>query len=139
MPRSPSVQRRRRRLPVSKRVKDYFYIILALDSASDEIRRSAMRNAPKDLLLALTEIAQNIAAGHGDLDDSEYARLSKYASAITKVINKKTSLVKKKQLYQEGGFLGALAAPLLSSIVPQLIGSVVSNIIPSPGRRRSFY
>ena len=138
MPPSSRIQKRRKSVKVGKRVKEYFFILLALESASDEIRKSAMRNAPKDLLLAITEIARNLAAGNAHLDDSEYSLLKKYTDAITELIDGKTSLARRKQIVQEGGFLGALAGPLISSIVPQLIGSVGSNIIPTP-RRRRFY
>ena len=137
MPRSSRVQKRRQKLPVSKRVKEYFYIIIALQSASDEIRRAAIRHAPKQLLLAITEIAKNLALDNVVLKREEFLRLKEHAETITELIGAKTSDKRKKEIVQDGGFLAALAGPLISTLAP-VLGSVVSSIFTPRRQQRQW-
>ena len=120
---------------ISKRVKEYFFILLALDAASEEIQMSAMKNASKEFLLAITEIAKNIASGNVELTEEQYVKLNRYAKTINEIINKKTSEKRKRRLLQQGGFLGALAGPLIGALSP-LLSNLVSGLFPNRQRDR---
>lgn len=123
-------QRRSSKAIISKRVKEYFFILVALDAASDEVKMSAMEYAPKQFLLAITEIAKNIASGNVPLSDEEYEKLNRYAKSINEIIDKKTSMRRKRKILQQGGFLGILARPVVQALSP-LLSNLVSGLFPN--------
>ena len=124
---------RSRKARVSKHVKEHFFIILGLKALSDEVKKSIMKNASKDLILALMEIVSNVIYGNVDISSEHVRELKKHAKILQEMANRKTSMKRRREIVQQGGFLAALAGPLLAAVTP-LIGGLMKGFLPSSGR-----
>ena len=69
-----------------------------------------------ELVHCICDCVHNILQGNIPVNDIEKERLKRHRECLRKLVNKKTSYREKKQLIQEGGFLGAL--------IPSLVGLV---------------
>lgn len=112
---------------MSSRVKRQGHILQALAKAHPHVCKAILRGADKDLLQCLSECAHNVILGNVPLTTSQKAQLTKYKRQLRNVANKKTALKKKVKLVQTGGFLPALLAPLLGSIITPLTKAVIKG------------
>ena len=96
-----------------------------------------LKGADKDLLQCLSECAHNILRGNVHLTPNQKAKLTKYKQKIRQVADKQTSLKTKQKTFQTGGFLPALLAPLLSSVIAPLAGQAVKGIIKEVKKKRN--
>ena len=115
---------------VSKRVKEHLFILMAMKGASEEVKKSIMRNASKELILALMEIISNVIYGNVDISSSHAKELKRHADILLNFSHSKTSMKKRREIVQQGGFLAALAGPLMGALGP-LIGSLLGGVMPS--------
>ena len=81
-----------------------------------------LKGASPELTKALCECALNILKGNVKISASQKKKLSRYKKHLRLLVKKKTSLKKRKQLLQKGGFIGALLTPILS-----VLGSLLSG------------
>ena len=121
---------------MSARVKRQASVLKALAKAHPHICRVILKGADKDLLKCLSECAYNILRGNVKLKPAEKARLTKYKQKLRKVSDKKTSLKEKQKLVQTGGFLPALLAPLLTSVIAPLAGEAVKGIAKAVAKKK---
>ena len=99
--------------------------IRLLASSKPSVAKAIIEEGDKDLLLCLTEIALNVLKGNVPLTPHHKAKLCRHKTALRTIVKQKTSLRRKKEILQRGGFLPALLAPLIglaSSILPGLFG-----------------
>ena len=113
---------------MSARVKRQAPVLKALAKAHPHVCQVILKGADKDLLKCLSECSYNILRGNVKLKPAEKARLTKYKQKLRKVADKKTSLKHKQKLVQTGGFLPALPALLLTSVIAPLAGEAVKGI-----------
>lgn len=86
-----------------------------LGRCSSRERSAIIKHANKDLLLAISEVALNIAQQNIPLSSSQLSALRRHKQLLQLIASKKVShLKKRKLLVQKGGFLPLLLAPLLS-------------------------
>ena len=121
---------------MSTRVKRQAPTLKALAKAHPHVCQAILKGADKDLLKCLSECAYNILRGNVKLTAAEKARLTKYKQKLRKVSDKKTSLKKKQKLVQSGGFLPALLAPLLTSVIAPIAGEAVKGIAKAVAKKR---
>ena len=121
---------------MSTRVKRQANILKALATAHPHVCHVILKGADKDLLKCLSECAYNILQGNVTLTSAQKARLTKYKQKLRKVANRKTSLKEKQKLVQTGGFLPALLAPLLTSVIAPLAGEAVKGIAKAVAKKR---
>ena len=69
-----------------------------------------------DLVHCICDFVHNILQGNIPVTDEEKDRLKRHRHCLRELVKKKTSDEKRKQLIQEGGFLG--------SLIPTLVGLV---------------
>ena len=113
---------------MSSRVRRQAPILKVLANAHPHVCRSILKGADKDLLHCLSECAYNILQGNVHLTPNQKASLTKYKQKIRQVANKRTALKQKQKIVQTGGFLPALLAPLLTSVIAPLAGEAVKGI-----------
>lgn len=113
---------------MSTRVKRQAHVLSALAKSHPHVCKAILRGADKDLLHCLTECAYNIIRGNIPLTPTQKAQLTKYKRQLRNVANKKTGLKQKQKFVQTGGFLPALLAPLLGSVIAPLTKTVVKGI-----------
>ena len=69
-----------------------------------------------ELVHCICDCVHNVLQGNIHVNDIEKKRLRRHKEGLRKLVNKKISYREKKQLIQEGGFLG--------SLIPTLVGLV---------------
>ena len=98
---------------MSKRLIKHATVLKLLQKSSPSVVRHIIKKADRKLLNTLCECSLNILKGNIALSKPQLIRLKKYKSALRKLVERKTSLKKKKDILQTGGFLSALLTPLL--------------------------
>jgi|GEM_PF-7030264 len=92
-------------------------------------RKTLIKNASRDNIDALSEIALNTLLGNVPLKTEEKQKLKRHRDKIRKLAHRKTSTKKKKiLLVQQGGFLPLLLTPILSALgglAAKAIGSAI--------------
>ena len=121
---------------MSTRLKRQAFVLKALAKSHPHVCKSILRGADKDLLQCLSECAHNILKGNVPLKSTEKSQLTKYKQKIRKVANKKTSLKQKQKIVQTGGFLPALLAPLLTSVIAPLAEQAVKGIVKAVSKKK---
>jgi len=85
----------------------------------------AKRN--KEFLDCISECAKNILRGNVQLSANQKTALCRNRQNLRCLSIKKTSLKKKRQIIQKGGFLGAILAPVLATLGGGVLSSLFGN------------
>nr|DAC81258.1 TPA_asm: gasderminX [Astyanax tetra cavefish adintovirus] len=102
---------------MSARLQRNYQTLRSLYQASPRERKLILHNAPRDLILAICELALNLLRGHIPLTSQQYRQLKRQKKSIKIFADKRKSVeAKRKSINQSGGFL----LPLLSVAVPFL-------------------
>lgn len=124
-------QRKSRRRPAfGKDLKKNVDMLRMLHEAKEHTRRGFLKCCPGDVCNAISEVASNTLKGNIPLTDAQYAGLKRHAKDLETLARKKTSLTKKRQIIQKGGFITALLGPALRLLTP-VIGSMAKSLAPS--------
>jgi len=76
-----------------------------------------IKKSTKDFVDTLVEICVNVIKGNVPLNPTQFRRLKRFHKQLKAVTLKKTSQTKRKQIFQRGGFLGALLKPILGLLL----------------------
>ena len=123
-------KKRRRRPAFGKDLKKHIDMLRMLHEAKEHTRRGFLKCCPGDVCNAIAEVASNTLKGNIPLTDAQYAGLKRHAKDLEALTRKKTSLTKKRQIIQKGGFITALLGPALRLLTP-VIGSMAKSLAPS--------
>jgi len=110
---------------MSKRVKKYAPTLELLAKCDKHTANSVVKSARPEFLNCIGDICYNILQGRVPLSPKDKTKLSKYKQQIRKIANKKTTLKSKRELIQKGGFIGAILAPLLGSLITPIVQSII--------------
>lgn len=107
---------------VMKKLRKCKHLLYVLKSANPNLRKAILKNAPKHVIDALSEICLNTVVGNVKISPKIKAKLSKYRKVLRDLSDKRTTLAKKRKLLvQKGGFLGIILSTLLSGLVGSLL------------------
>ena len=110
-----------------KRLAKHHNCLKFLAKSNPNLRKSVIYGANNDLVYCICECIQNVLKANVPIPYKTIKELKPYRNTLEKIINKRTSVQKKKKLLnQNGGFLPILLAPLLG-IVGSLVGDVISK------------
>lgn len=85
-------------------------------------RKKIISLANKELVRCIIECAQNTLQGNVPLNPKQTRRLSKYKRVLRNLSKPGGSWVKKrKQIRQKGGFLVPLLAPIIGSLLSEIL------------------
>ena len=101
-------------------VKKNKYVLRILAEGDPKAIKYIIRGAD-----CFVDCAHNILEGNIPLGLKEKKRLAKYKEQLRTLRKKNTSDRKKKQILQKGGFLPALLAPILGTVIPPLTKKLV--------------
>lgn len=107
---------------MSARVKRNLPLLKILCGAKPAFIKTLLKSAPPDLTSALCECSLNILKGNVKLTPTQRKQLSRHKQSLRALARKGTSIKKRKQILQKGGFIGALLKPVLS-VLGGLLGS----------------
>lgn len=81
--------------------------------AKPAVLKAMLNGASPDLVKALCECSMNVLRGNVKLSSHQKKRLSRYKQGMRALSRGNTSMKRKKQILQKGGFVGALLKPVL--------------------------
>ena len=84
-----------------------------LCGAKPALIKAVLKGASPDLIKALSECSLNILKGHVHLTPAQKKQLSRYKQSLRALAKKGTSVKRRKQILQKGGFIGAILKPVL--------------------------
>lgn len=85
-----------------------------LCGAKPSMIKAVLNGASPDLIHSLSECSLNILKGRVKLTPAQKKQLSRYKYNLRALADKRTTVKKRKQILQRGGFIGALLKPVLS-------------------------
>ena len=94
-----------------------------LGKLGDKAKRQYMKKCNKEFVDCVSECAKRL-RGNVPLTSNQTTKLRRNKKNLRSLATKKTSLKKKRQILQKGGFLAALLPPVLS-----LLGAALSGVI----------
>ena len=107
---------------MSQRMKRNADALRFLAKCNAKQRKAIIQYADNGLVDSLCECALNLLKGHVRLNPKQKKKLSTHKHRLRALTNKKVARKKKKTiLTQNGGFVGALLAPVLKTIVHMLL------------------
>ena len=80
----------------------------------DRAKRQYVKKCNKEFVDCVSECAKNVLRGNVPLKSNQKAKLRRNQNNLRSLAIKRTSLKKKRQILQKGGFLAALLPPVLS-------------------------
>ena len=98
---------------MSARMRRNIPMLKLLCGAKPSIVKAVLKGASPDLIRALSECSLNVLNGRIPLTQNQMQQLRRHKQAIRALANRKTTVKRRKQLLQKGGFLGALIKPIL--------------------------
>ncbi|KAF4523993.1 hypothetical protein B566_EDAN013835 [Ephemera danica] len=97
-------------------------ILKVVLNAEPKLRKAILQYADKNLVQTICECVLNVLLGNVQLDESQKKKFSKHKSLLRKIVKKKGNWKIKKKLLQKGGsFLIPLLAPVLGSLLSNLL------------------
>ena len=106
---------------MSNRIKKHAALLRHISTAKPNRVKAIIKTADKDEINVLCECALNVLKGVVSLNTQQRQRLRKHKNRLRTLVDKKSSVTKKKQLLQTGGFLGSLLGPIIG-ILGSLLG-----------------
>ena len=115
---------------MSERIQKYIELLRLFRKATPAQQQLLIEIANGDFITALCECCYNANRGNIPFTTKTKKKLRKYAPTMRKLASKKdqykTIKQKRQLLLQEGGFLPALLAPIVS-VVGGLVGELVAK------------
>ena len=108
---------------MSARVKRNLPLLKVLCGAKPALIRAVVKGGSPELIHALCECSLNILKGNVQLSTAQKKQLSRYKQSLRVLSRKGTSVQRRKQILQKGGFVGVLLKPVLSAL-GGLLGSL---------------
>ena len=102
---------------MSRHVKSNAHLLKVLSECSPELRKSILQSASNSLLTSLCECCLNVLNGNVRLTSHQKRKLVRHKHKLRTLADRKVARKRKKQmLIQQGGFIGALLGPVLSTL-----------------------
>ena len=106
---------------MSARMKRNLPLLQMMYRAKPSVQKAILKGAFSDLINAMCECSHNIFKGHVRLTPLQKQQLCRHKRSLRALVKRGTSLKRKKQVLQKGGFVGALLKPVLG-ILGGLLG-----------------
>jgi len=121
----------RRKTGIGKDLREHVALLQMLQEAREPVRRQYLSCCSRGVCNAMSEVADNLLKGNIPLTNSQLELLRPSAKELETLAKKKTSLTKKRQILQKGGFIGALLGPAVGLLAPMVLEPLVSGLMGS--------
>ena len=107
---------------MSHNVRNHAHMLKVLSECNPKLRKLIIQHGGPGLLKCLCEICLNVLKGNVSLSQVQKRKLSRHKQKLRTLANPRASVAsKKKLLVQQGGFIGALIGPVLSTLAGLLL------------------
>lgn len=108
---------------MSQRLKRHKDVLNIMSKAKSGTNRDIINQASPDLINCFSEICMNTLKGRVNMSKKQLQKLRRYKKQVRDLASKSKPIKNKKKSLQKGGFIAALLAPLIGSILkPLLLG-----------------
>lgn len=107
---------------MAETMKQHCEMLRFLGGANPTAVKAIMKTASPDLVRTLCECCHNVLKGNVPLTAAQKTRLRRHKNSLRAITQKKLSGKKRKEILQQGGFIGALLSPILSLLKGVLVG-----------------
>ena len=114
---------------MSQRVKEVLSVLKRVNRMSGKAKKKFLKTCNKDFIHCICECVRNLLKGHVPMKQSQLKSLGRHKRSLRSLALKQTSLAKRKQILQKGGFIGALIGPLVTGL-GSLIAGLLNNNAP---------
>jgi len=112
---------------MSNRIRKFLPLLNRISKLSNKEKSQYAKRCNKEFLDCISECAKNILHGNVQLSAKQKTALRRNSQNRRRLSIKKTSLKKKRQIIQKGGFLGAIIAPVLATLGGSVLSSLFGN------------
>ena len=98
-----------------------------LARAKKVVRNKKIKTAPKDLILALVDVARAIIKGEISLSPTQLGAVRRHKNTLKKVTKPRATVKTLRRTFQTGGLLPAILGPVLKIAAP-LIGGLLGSL-----------
>ena len=103
-------------------LKRHAAILRTIQKARPDLRRSLLKLADQDVIRCIVECADNTLKGHVQLTQQQKKNLTRHKKTLRRLAKRgERWRVKRKLIVQSGGFLLPLLAPLLGTVIANLL------------------
>ncbi len=111
---------------MSELLRDIHKELSKLKKLGPIARKKFLKSCSKSCVLKVCECIQNLLKANLEIKPAHLRKLSRHKHTLRELAQKRTSLIKRKQLLQKGGFITALLPAILPALA-SLIGGLTSN------------
>jgi len=111
---------------MSERLRAIHKELTKLKKLGPNARKKFFKTCSKDCIVKVCECNKNVFNSNLKFKPSHLKKLGRYKQTLRALASKSTSLAKRKQLLQRGGFIGALL-PAIIPAVASLLGGLFSR------------
>ena len=111
---------------MSERLRAIHKELTKLKKLGPNARKKFFKTCCKDCFFKVCECIKNVLNSNLKIKSSHLKKLSRHKQTLRALASKSTSLAKRKQLLQRGGFIGALL-PAIIPAVASLLGGLFSR------------
>ena len=111
---------------MSERLREIHTELTKLNKLGPSGRKKYFKTCSKDCIVKICECVKNLLNNNLKIQPSHLKKLSRHKHTLRSLALKKTSLAKRKQLLQRGGFIGALLPAIIPAIA-SLLGGLFSR------------
>ncbi len=111
---------------MSERLRAIHKELTKLKKLGPNARKKFFKTCSKDCIVKVCECIKNVLNSNLKIKSSHLKKLSRHKHTLRSLALKSTSLAKRKQLLQRGGFIGALL-PAIIPAVASLLGGLFSR------------
>lgn len=114
---------------MSARLRRNAPMLRMLCHTKPSVTKAVIKGAPTDLIDALSECCLNILKGNVPLSSAQKKRLARHKQGLRTLAKKGTSVKRRKQILQTGGFLPLLPLAFKTAIKAGtgLLGHILNN------------
>jgi hypothetical protein len=85
-----------------------------LKNSPKQVQNAVIECCDREFIECICECAHNVLKGSVPITDHQKQQLTPHRHNLRELTKKKTSTKRRKEILQEGGFLGAILTPILS-------------------------
>ena len=105
-----------------KKLKKTYEKVRTLSLATPKARKTLVRKDNREIVDCISECCTNLLKGNVPLTSKQTSDLCRHKEKLRLVARKKTSLKKKTEVIQKGGFVGSLLIPVAAYFGNLLLG-----------------
>lgn len=106
---------------MTERLQRNLPILTFLSKSKPSVIKAFIKTADRDTLDTICECCLNLLKGKVKLSKAQKRKLTPFKNTLRALCKKNITVKKKKQFIQKGGFLGALLAPVLGTVLGAIL------------------